>query len=233
MAGGQLGPRQGGGGGAEGVCFPQRRMRPPPCQASTHFWMPHAVPRCPWPKGSHFGEPEPQVGAGGAQGLHRVPGAQRGTGVHPNLFPWKRQRLGGGGKRRLQQPRDADKGEGEGSPAAAGAAVGCSRHPHPGPAAETPSAAPKEAVGTACPTLASPSLRSPPKSAVAVPTGSLGTDRGETPAKTLADTLAKTGCAGVEAAGPDQTPHCCTSSPHGPATPARDFPDFHQHHSAH
>lgn len=132
----------------------QRRMRPP-APPEQHLFL--GAPRCPttphhpWPRGSHFGEPEPPVGGagGGLQGLQWVPGTQRGTGVHPNLLPWERQRLGGGGKRWLQQPRDADKGEGEGSPAAAGAAVGCSQHPPSMPAARAPSAAPKDAGGSA------------------------------------------------------------------------------------
>lgn len=201
------------------------------------FWDATQLPHRPWPRGCYFGEPEPQVGGGGggSPGPATVPGAQRGTGVHPNLSPWKRQRLSGGGKRRLQQPRDADKGEGEGSPAAAGAAAGCSQHPQPGPAAKTPSAAPKEVVGTGHPTRppASPSLPSSPAAPWLSPqTPWAQTARRPRP-RPWPILWPKCSAWGLEQPSLTKPHSAATSCPHGPTTPAEDSPDSHQHCSAH
>lgn len=163
--------------------------------------------------------------SGDAPGCAGGPGAQRGTGVHPNLLPWERQRLGGGGKRWLQQPRDADKGEGEGSPAAAGVqpapppspsclragSLGSSQrgtgliqhHPDPGPAPHSP----------------------PPWiSGSHIPTDFLGTDTGRPQLSPQLIIWPKRGALGSEQ--PPQTkPHTtATPCPHGPGHPGQGLP---------
>lgn len=176
------------------------------------------------------------MGAGGLRGLRRVPGAQRGTGVHPNLLPWKRQRLGGGGKRRLQQPRDADKGEGEGSPAAAGAAMGCSQHPQPGPAAMTPLRQPPKrrwarfGQPDPAPALCSPPHPAAPRLSPQVPWAQAA---GRPQPRPCLIPWPKRGAQGLKQPALTKPCTAATSCPHGPATLAEDSPDSHQRLSAH
>lgn len=68
---------------------------------------------------------------------------------------------------------------------------------------------------------------------MAVPTGSPAAGSGGTPAKTLADTLVKIGCVGLEQPSQTKPRTAATSCPHGPIAPAKDSPDSHQHYSAH
>lgn len=100
---------------AEGLCPPSRchQAMPPPFVGSHAPPSPHTQ--------SHSGDPQPSVGAERPCGSARPGGCREGpgrSGVRGTSEPVP-MATALGGKRRLQQPRDADKGEGEGSPAAA------------------------------------------------------------------------------------------------------------------
>lgn len=188
---------------------------------------------CPTTSPSPTARGKPFWGAGAPDG--RVGGSEvcsRGTGVHPNLLPWKRQRLGGGGKRRLQQPRDADKGEGEGSLAAAGGGAGCSQHPLPGAHGRDPLSSSRGGGrhSLPSPTPHQPLAPLPAQQPHGCPHRLPGRGQWGDPSQ---DPSRDPGQNWVHGAGavPDKISFCSYFV--APTAPAKDSPDSHQHHSAH
>lgn len=148
----------------------------------------------------------------GSSGVRdRSPGRSGGPGYILTCYHGNGSGSVAVGRGGCSSPEMLTKGRGKGARLRQGRPWGAASTPSWGLQPQPPPAAPKEAVGTARPIRprTSPLLPSPPSSPTAVPAGSLGMGSGETPAKTLPDTLAKTGRTGAEAASPDQTLHCC------------------------
>lgn len=104
------------------------------------------------------------------------------------------------GRGGCSSPEMLTKGRGKGAWLQRGGVRGAASTPCLGPMAKTPSAAPEEVAGAARPAQPhiSPLLPSLPSSPMAVTTGSPYVGSGGTPAKNLAETLAKTGYTGLE-----------------------------------
>lgn len=222
-------------GGQKGAAFPAQDEAPGPPRTAPIFGcptLPHNPPS-PMAQGKPFRGARAPSGRGGGGGS-RVCSGSLGRSGGPGYILTCYHGNGSGsvaaGRGGCSSPEMLTKGRGKGARLRQGRPWGAASTPppclRPGPPRQLPKT--RGAQPTRPRSHASPSLPSHPAApwipGSHIPTGFLGTDTGETPAKTPADNLAKTGCTGVGAAIPDRTPHRCHFMSPRPCHPGQGLP---------
>lgn len=223
----------------------QRRMGPPAPQNSTYFL---SAPRCPTtlhhprPRGSHFGEPEPQVGGegGGSRVCSGSLGRSGGPGYILTCYHGNGSGSVAAGRGGCSSPEMLTKGRGKGARLRQGRPWGAASIPPLHACSQGPLGGSQRRGGLSqhgpdpTPVPRSPPIQQPHGSLEATsPQASWAQTLGRPQLRPQLITWPKRGALGSEQPSQTKPLTAATSCPHGPAILDKDSPGSHQHRSAH